>query len=90
MRRLHHMHSRIASVNGSMDTGGGSEILVGQRTYYAWGYGGQFIFLIPNLDLVVVTTSSSEVSGERRTHLGTIFDLVENLIIQPIAAVADR
>ena len=64
--------------------------LGGQRTYYAWGYGGQFIFLIPNLDLVVVTTSSSEVSGERRTHLGTIFDLVENLIIQPIAAVADR
>lgn len=24
--------------------------------YYAWGYGGQHIFIIPNLDLVIVTT----------------------------------
>src|SRR5262245_9674819 len=38
--------------------------LGGYRTYYAWGYGGQFIFVVPDLDLVVVTTSSSEVSEE--------------------------
>ena len=64
--------------------------LGGYRTYYAWGYGGQFIFVIPNLDLVVVTTSSSEVSRELRTQVRTILDLVENLIIQPIGEVAGR
>jgi CubicO group peptidase (beta-lactamase class C family) len=30
----------------------------GERAYFAWGYGGQFIVLVPRLDLVVVTTSS--------------------------------
>ena len=32
------------------------------RTHYAWGYGGQFIFVAPDLELVVVTTSSSELA----------------------------
>jgi CubicO group peptidase (beta-lactamase class C family) len=36
------------------------------RSFYAWGYGGQFIFIIPDLELVVVTTSRSDVSRERR------------------------
>lgn len=47
--------------------------------YYAWGYGGQFIFVIPTLDLVVVTTSRSDVSRDRRGHLGAIYELVEGL-----------
>lgn len=47
--------------------------------YYAWGYGGQFIFVVPSLDLVVVTTSRSDVSRERRDHLGAIYELVEGL-----------
>ena len=47
--------------------------------YYAWGYGGQFIFVIPNVDLVVVTTSRPDVSRERRDHLGAIYELVERL-----------
>jgi CubicO group peptidase (beta-lactamase class C family) len=59
--------------------------LGGYRTYYAWGYGGQFIFVVPALELVVVTTSSSEVSNERRTHIRTIYDLVENYVISRLA-----
>jgi len=55
-------------------------------TYYAWGYGGQFIFVVPDLELVVVTTSSSEVSNDRRTHIRTIYDLVENYVIRRVAA----
>lgn len=30
----------------------------GEQTYFAWGYGGQYIFIVPRLDLVVVVTSS--------------------------------
>jgi CubicO group peptidase (beta-lactamase class C family) len=63
--------------------------LGGYRTYYAWGYGGQFIFVVPDLELVVVTTSSSEVSNERRSHIRTIYDLVENYVIPRIGAVLD-
>jgi CubicO group peptidase (beta-lactamase class C family) len=52
----------------------------GHKSYYAWGYGGQFIFIIPSLDLVVVTTSRSDVSRERRDHLDGIYQMVERLV----------
>jgi len=59
--------------------------LAGVRTYYAWGYGGQFIFVVPSLDLVVVTTSSTGGGDERRAHRRTVNDVVEDLIIAPLA-----
>lgn len=51
----------------------------GQPAYYAWGYGGQFIFIIPGKDLVVVTTSRSDVSRERRDHNDEIYAMVEQI-----------
>ncbi len=33
------------------------EAFAGIRTHFAWGYGGQYVFVIPGLDLVVVCTS---------------------------------
>ncbi len=58
--------------------------LAGHDSYYAWGYGGQFIFIVPDLQLVVVTTSRPDASRERRDHLGAIYDLVEQAIIPAI------
>ena len=52
----------------------------GHRAYYAWGFGGQYIFVVPDLELVVVTTSSSTVAEDRRSHRVSVFDLVEQLI----------
>ena len=60
--------------------------MAGERVFYAWGYGGQFVFVVPDLDLVVVTTSSVVPGRERRGHLGSIYDLVEEFIIPPIAS----
>jgi CubicO group peptidase (beta-lactamase class C family) len=37
----------------------------GHDMFYAWGYGGQFIFVIPALELTVVTTSDPDVARER-------------------------
>ena len=54
--------------------------LGGLKTYYAWGYGGQFIFAIPDADLVVVTTSRHDVSRERRDHNDAIYRIVDRLV----------
>jgi len=59
--------------------------LAGVRTYYAWGYGGQFIFVVPEAELVVVTNSSDSPGAGRHDHRDTIYDLVGDLIIEPIA-----
>ena len=54
--------------------------LGGLPAYYAWGYGGQFIFLVPDLELVVVTTSDPTGGEGRRGHLGDVYDVVGRLI----------
>lgn len=33
--------------------------IAGHRMFYAWGWGGQFIYVIPDLDLVVVATENT-------------------------------
>ena len=53
----------------------------GARSYYAWGYGGQFIFIVPSKDLVIVTTSRSDVSTERRDHLDGIYSLALDIVL---------
>ena len=63
--------------------------LAGRRVYYAWGYGGQFIFVVPDLDATIVVTSSPSPGEGRREHLGAVYDLVEHRII-PAAARAKR
>ena len=59
--------------------------LAGQRAYYAWGYGGQFIFVIPNLELVVVATSSANPGPGRRGHRRALDQLLEDRVVGPIA-----
>ena len=60
--------------------------LAGHGAFYAWGYGGQFIFVVPDRDLVVVTTSVSTASQDRRGHNGRIYDLVEEFVIPALPA----
>lgn len=59
--------------------------LHGHATFYAWGYGGQFIFVVPTLDLVVSTTSVSNASTDRQGHNRAIYDLVETHIVAVIS-----
>jgi CubicO group peptidase (beta-lactamase class C family) len=54
--------------------------LAGDDSYYAWGYGGQFIFIVPDKRLVIVTTSRADVSRERRDHLDAIYDLAAAIV----------
>lgn len=53
----------------------------GYRTFFAWGHGGQYIFMIPELDAVVVITSSVTRASRRRTYKRPVFTLLEEHII---------
>jgi CubicO group peptidase (beta-lactamase class C family) len=48
-----------------------------EESCFAWGYGGQYIFLFADRALVIVTTSSTTVSEDRRDHRRAIFELAE-------------
>lgn len=50
-------------------------------TYFAWGHGGQYIMMIPELDAVVVITSSVTNESRRRTYKRPVFILLEDHII---------
>jgi len=58
--------------------------LAGMQVPVAWGYGGQLIFVVKELDLVVVATSDSKPGPSRRGHLGRLYDLVETEILAPL------
>jgi len=62
--------------------------MAGYQTTFAWGYGGQFILLVPQLDLVVVTTSSSLPGSDRRNHIRSLYRLLENQVVRPAATAA--
>ena len=62
--------------------------MAGIQTAFAWGYGGQFIILVPDLSLVVVTTSSSLPGDNRRSHIRRLYELLEYEIIQPARQLA--
>jgi CubicO group peptidase (beta-lactamase class C family) len=57
----------------------------GRETCFAWGFGGQYIFVVPDVDVVVVTTSSPSVSEERRGHRRAIFEILDRLVLEPLA-----
>ena len=59
--------------------------VAGFPVHYAWGYGGQFIFVIPDLDTVIVATSSPQPGDGRRSHRRHLDMLIERHLIPEIA-----
>jgi CubicO group peptidase (beta-lactamase class C family) len=58
----------------------------GGTACFAWGYGGQYIMVFRELGLVVVATSSTTISEERRGHRRRLFDLIEQHVLAPAVA----
>lgn len=79
--------SRTASVfDGDRKYGYGwwQQEFNGGSACFAWGYGGQYILVFRDLDLVVVATSSTTVSDERRGHRRQLFALIERHVLAPL------
>ncbi len=57
----------------------------GHPIYFAWGYGGQFIFVVPSLELLVVTTSDANAAREGG-HLDAIHGMVDEYIIPAVSS----
>ena len=52
----------------------------GHRIYFAWGYGGQFIFVVPSASMVVVATSDPAPARREGAHLDAVHGLVDALL----------
>jgi CubicO group peptidase (beta-lactamase class C family) len=55
----------------------------GHPIHYAWGYGGQFIFVVPSLDLVVVMTSDADAAREGG-HTRELHRILEEEIVPAV------
>ena len=55
---------------------------------FAWGYGGQYIMVFRDLEVVVVATSSTATDEARRGARADLFALIESRVLQPLRAVA--
>jgi CubicO group peptidase (beta-lactamase class C family) len=52
----------------------------GYDVYFAWGYGGQYAFIVPELELTVVMTSDA-VSPREGGHNRALHDLLTDILI---------
>jgi CubicO group peptidase (beta-lactamase class C family) len=58
--------------------------LAGHRACFAWGFGGQYIMVFRELDLVIVVTSATDISDERRNYRRQLFDLIGTKILTQV------
>ncbi len=72
----------VSSFNG-YDYGYGwwGRRLAGEEAWFAWGYGGQYVILVPRLALVVVATAAPGREGSWREGDRALFDLLEEEVI---------
>lgn len=52
----------------------------GEDVRYAWGYGGQMLYIVPRLELTVVMTSDENASGVRTGHRDDLHRLLGEII----------
>jgi CubicO group peptidase (beta-lactamase class C family) len=64
-----------------------SQTFGGRRACFAWGFGGQYVFVFRDLDLVIAMTSSTTISDERRGYRRQLFDLLEDHVLKTSGSV---
>ncbi|WP_246205628.1 serine hydrolase domain-containing protein [Microvirga arsenatis] len=53
----------------------------GHKAYYAWGFGGQMLYVIPSLGLTVTMTSDPTEPSREDNHIGQLHALVADGIV---------
>ena len=58
--------------------------MAGHQVWYAWGFGGQMLYIVPDLALTIVITSDDKTPAGRTGYVDRLHRLVEERII-PVA-----
>jgi CubicO group peptidase (beta-lactamase class C family) len=53
----------------------------GEGVRYAWGFGGQMLFIIPSLDLTIVMTSDESLPSAANGYLNHLNDLLTEIVV---------
>lgn len=61
--------------------------LAGHDVHYGWGYGGQMVYVIPDLDSTVVMTSDADAPSGRTGYKDSLHGLIAGEIIPAIEAL---
>ena len=61
--------------------------LAGEAVYFGWGYGGQFLYVVPDLALTVVLTSDPTPPAARSAHLRRVHAILDDSLLP---AIRDR
>jgi len=67
-----------------------NKTISGEKVYFAWGFGGQYIFIIPSLKSVLVITSSLAKADKSRRYKDKVFELVGTDIIPFLRKLSSR
>ncbi|MEM8483936.1 MAG: serine hydrolase [Bacteroidota bacterium] len=67
-----------------------SRVFGGEQTYFAWGYGGQYIFILPELESIVIVTSSLRNRPRGVDHNQAVQQFLSEEIIPTLRASGDR
>jgi CubicO group peptidase (beta-lactamase class C family) len=67
-----------------------SQEFAGHRACFAWGFGGQYILVFRDLDLVVAITSATTMSDERRGYRRQLFDLLETHVLPTVVRAGSQ
>ena len=54
--------------------------LAGHTAHFAWGYGGQYLFFIPDLELTIVATSDPAPRAGRRDYRSLLIHSIEDVV----------
>jgi CubicO group peptidase (beta-lactamase class C family) len=68
-------YTRVARDNSTLSYSQGwwTRAIAAREMYFAWGYGGQFIYVIPGLNAVLVITQSTS-RGNREIDSGAFVE----------------
>lgn len=58
--------------------------MAGVDCFYAWGYGGQMLYILPELEMTVVVTSEENRPSARSGYRDDLHALVEDRLVRPV------